>query len=141
LQVTHHLNPKGRTMSESTSTSTRKDHVAAVKALVDGGMSQADAVKKVAEDHGCAVNTVRGAMYRAANPSGSTSKNSPRKPKTPADPVAAARAIFEEALANVDKEIEELKVAADAAVAAHKAAKANAADKRAELKKRIASLS
>jgi hypothetical protein len=122
-------------MPASTST-TRQDHVAAVQTLVNQGVAKSDALKTVAQQHGVAVGTVRGACYRAAAGDGSA-----RKPATPIDPVEQARAIFETALANVDAEIDQLKTAADEATAAYRAAKEGAAAKRADLRKRIASLS
>lgn len=123
----------------STTSTPHLDHVAAVKALTDSGTSKPDAIKAVAEKHGCAVNTVRGAMYRAAG--GSSNPRKTTTPVEPVDPIEAAKAIFQTALDAIDSDIESLREAANEAAEALKLAEAGAADKRKDYESRIKALS
>lgn len=112
-------------------------HTDAVASYIGSGMSKTDAVKRVAEEHGVALNTVRGALYRLANPGASKRTTTPT---APVDPVAAARSIFETALVGVDAEIAKLTLALETAQDALNNALFTAPERKSELTKRIAAL-
>lgn len=114
-------------------TPTVNPHVAAVNAYVAEGMSMTEAIGKRVEESGSPRATVYGAMRRAGLTGNVT-------PKTPVDPIEAARALLEGALANVDNEVTALKVASEDAVAAYKTARDGAKARKDDLKARIAAL-
>lgn len=117
----------------STSTPVVNPHVLAVTAYMEDGMDMSAAIGKRMEESGAPRATVYGAMRRAGLTGTIT-------PKAPVDPIEAARALLVAALANVDKDVDALKTAADAATVAYRAAKAGAKDRKKDLNARIAAL-
>jgi transposase len=97
------------TTEESGAVTKQQQYAERVHALVNDGLQQSDALKKVAEENGVAVSTVRGAIYRA----GGTRSNGKQKP--PVDPIEAAVQLFRDAITNIDTEMETLKQRADEA--------------------------
>lgn len=118
---------------EVTTTPTVNPHVAAVLALMEAGDDMTTAIGKRVAETGTPRATVYGAMRRAGHTGNATVK-------APVDPIEAAKALLEAALANVDKDVAALKVASEDAVAAYKTARDGAKDKKADLKARIAAL-
>lgn len=110
-------------------------HVLAVQALMDEGHSQSEAITKHAKDTDTPRNTVYGAMRRAG-----LAGNATTTPKTPEDPITAARNLLEQALQNVDADVERLKTQADEATARYRAARDGAKDRKNDLKSKVAAL-
>lgn len=121
-------------MSSTTSApSTVNPHVLAVQTLMESGLTQSDAITKHSKDTETPRNTVYGAMRRAGLAGNST-------PSVPVDPIEAARKLIEQALENVDADVERLKTLADEATTRYREAKAGAKDRKNELKSKIAAL-
>jgi hypothetical protein len=110
-----------------------------VEQLVAGGMTKAEAFKQLASEYGQPVNSMRGAYY--AHAKGSSGPGKPRRRETtPEDALADARAALERALATIDREVEAARVRAEEAAAEHKALKASADARKAEISKRLEAL-
>lgn len=111
-----------------------------VEELKGGGMSQADAFKKLAEEYGQPVNSIRGSYYqhtRAAN--GGASKPR-RRETTPEDALADARATLERAIESIDREVAAAEERAKEATAEHKALKESAPDRKKAIQERLEAL-
>src|SRR5580765_7590019 len=113
-----------------------------VEALKATGVSNADAMREVAKKHNKTENAVRGAIYQYRNRQGGT--GAPRRGRksgqTVEDLVAGARQALEQALALVDREVDEAKAALDAAQARYDEAMAGVKDKKAEIQKKLKAL-
>ncbi|HEX8206504.1 MAG TPA: hypothetical protein VF587_10640 [Solirubrobacteraceae bacterium] len=108
---------------------------AKVEQLVAGDLTKAEAFKKVAEEYGQPVNSMRGAYYAHTR---STGTGRPRRRETtPEDALADARAALERALANIDREIAMAKERADEAKAEYEALKSSADERKAAIKGRL----
>lgn len=118
----------------------------AVEALKAGGMSNADAIRKVAEDFGKQVNSVRGGIhqYRAKLSGGSAPSSNGRSRRTAAasvdDYLASARSAIEQALALIDSEVLAAKAALDEAQAHYDEISAGVKERKADLSKKLAAL-
>jgi transposase-like protein len=90
-----------------------------VEALKSGGMSNADAIRHVADKHGKNENAVRGGIhqYRSKHATSAPATRRARKPKSVSvdDVVASARRMLEDALHGVDREVEAAKAELEAA--------------------------
>jgi hypothetical protein len=118
-----------------------------VEELVAGGMTKADAFKRLADEYGQPVNSIRGSYYqhtRGNGGNGGTSGASGSRPRrretTPEDAVADARRALERAIGSVDREVEEAKRRADEAKAEYEALKASAADRKKAIQQKLDAL-
>jgi predicted nucleic acid-binding Zn-ribbon protein len=115
-----------------------------VEALKEGGMSNAEAVRQVAEKHGKKENAIRGGMhqYKRAHLDSGSDGASPRRrggraaTTTVDDYLANARRALEQALALIDREVDEAKAALDAAQARYDEAVASVKDKKADIEQK-----
>jgi hypothetical protein len=110
-----------------------------VEALVASGLSKAESFRKLAEDTGQPLGSLRGAYYQHTAKSGGGRK--PRKRETtPADALDSAKAILTKAIEQIDAEIETAKDRADEAKAEYEAMKASATERKQAIKAKIAAL-
>jgi hypothetical protein len=128
-------------------TTTRRSRIVAItkaeevytktEALVEGGMSKADAFKQLASEYGQPVNSIRGSYYAHTSGKGG-GKGRPRKRETTTeDALADARASLESSIENVDKEVETAKARADEARAEYDALKASADERKKAISERL----
>lgn len=117
----------------------------AVEALKARGLTNADAIRQVAEDFDKNVNAVRGGIHqyrsRANGSSGGTGRGRRAARKSVDDFIASARRELESALALIDSEVEDAKAALDAAQARLDDVTAQVKDKKADIEKRLKALS
>jgi predicted NBD/HSP70 family sugar kinase len=118
-----------------------------VEALKTKGVSNADAVRQVAEKYGKNENAVRGGIhqYRSRHVGGSsgptaTARRGRSKAASVDDLVANAREALEAALQLVDKEVEEAKAALDAAQKHYHNVSASVKDRKADIQKKLRAL-
>lgn len=115
------------------------------EALKAEGMKNADAVREVANKHGKTENAVRGSIYQYTSKhldGGSTprSRGSRKSAQSVDDLVAGARQALEQALALVDREVEEAKAVLDTAQARYDEIVAGVKDKKADIQKKLKAL-
>ncbi|MBK8295495.1 MAG: hypothetical protein IPK93_12380 [Solirubrobacterales bacterium] len=113
-----------------------------IEELKAGGMSNADAIRKVAEDDGKTVNAVRANVhnYKKKLDGGSTSTRGASKPLTVDGALAEAKKLLERALKSIDSEVDKAKVEADRAQARYEELKTSVAQKKTELEQKIRAL-
>jgi transposase len=114
-----------------------------VEALKADGMSNAEAVRRVAERHGKSVSAVRGSLYQYRTQhtdSGGTPRRS-RRPRSVEDHMASARQSLEQARDLIDREVEEAKVVAEKAQSFYAKVASTAESRKADIEQRIAALS
>ncbi len=116
-------------------------------ALTEGGLSFADAVRKVAADTGKKEGAVRANYYnhkKKQDGGVATTPGRRGRPKTEALTVdgalAQARAILEQAVVSIDAEVEAAKADMDAATGRYKALVASVKDRKADLQQKIKAL-
>lgn len=116
-----------------------------VEALKASGTSNADAIRQVAEKHGKKENAIRGGIHqyksRHLDGNGSSSSRRRRAAASVEDHLASARQSLEQALALVDREVEEAKAALDAAQARFDEVTASVKDRKADIEKKLKALS
>lgn len=132
-------------MSDDSKTLAQQYHEA-VEKLKASGMSNADAIRKVADDFGKEVNAVRGGIhqYKAKLSGGITTTASRGRRKaasTVDDLMANARASMEQALKLIDNEVDQAKAALDAAQARYDEVTESVAERKADIERKIAALS
>jgi hypothetical protein len=110
------------------------------EALIAGGMSKADAFKKLAEEYGQPVNSIRGSYYAYTSGKGNGKGRPRRRETTPEDALADARAALERSIANIDREVETAAERAKEAKAEHEALKASAEERKAAISERLEAL-
>lgn len=115
-----------------------------VEALKAGGTSNADAIREVAKKHNKKENAVRGSLhqYKTKHIDGDTSptRRGRRAAPTVDDYLATARRSLEDALALVDREVDDAKTALDTAQARYDDVVASVTDKKADIEKKLAAL-
>ncbi len=116
-----------------------------VEALKASGTSNADAIRQVAEKYGRKENAVRGGIHqyktRHLDGNGSSPARRRRASVSVEDHLAQARQSLEQALALVDREVEEAKSALDAAQARFDEVSASVKDRKADIEKKLKALS
>lgn len=132
-------------MSDETKTLAQQYHEA-VEALKATGMSNADAIRKVAEDFGKEVNSVRGGIHQYTKKlaGGGTTSNSGRGRRAAItsveDHLANARNSIEEALSLIDREVEAAKAALETAQSHFETVSAGVKERKADLEKKLKAL-
>lgn len=119
-----------------------------IEELKAGGMSNADAIRAVAEERGKKENAVRANQHQyrqklegGAAPSARARTRAAKKaPPTASDAVAQARAVLEAALAGLDGQVDGAKKALDTAQERYEQAVAAVKQQRAELEAKITAL-
>jgi uncharacterized protein YoaH (UPF0181 family) len=118
-----------------------------VEALKSQGVSNADAVKAVAEKMGKKENAVRGGIfqYRKTHLNGDGPTTTTRRTRRQAslsvdDYVANARQALEAARDLIDREVDEAKAALDAAQAHYDEVQASVKDRKADIEKKLKAL-
>jgi len=117
-----------------------------VAALKTEGMSNAEAVRTVAEKHGKSVGAVRGSLYQyRTNHQNGNGSSAPRRSRRAAlsveDHVASARLSLEQARDLIDHEVAQAKDTLEAAQTRYDELAASAAERKADIEQRIAALS
>ena len=114
---------------------------AALTRLVDGGMRLSDAVRQLAAETGRNESAIRASYYQQR---GKLGEHSParrsRGPVSVDDAIREARQLLERALAGIDAELASAKADLDAARERYETLKASAAQRKAELERKIAAL-
>jgi hypothetical protein len=111
-----------------------------VQALTAEGLTKADAFRKLAEELGKPLGSVRGAYYQFTRKrDGGSSKRRTRE-TTPADALENAKAILARAVEAIDEEVEAAKDRAEEAAAEYEALKASASDRKHALEAKITAL-
>lgn len=115
-----------------------------VEALKASGVSNAEAIRQVAEQHGKKENAVRGGIhqYKSRHMDGNGTSPTRRRRATVSveDHLAQARQSLEQALALIDKEVDDAKAALDAAQERYDAAVASVKDRKADIEKKLKAL-
>lgn len=118
----------------------------AVEGLKQGGMSNAEAIRKVAADFGKEENAIRGGthQYKKKLEGGGTASSGGRGRRkavaTVEDHLASARRSLEEALHLVDREVDQAKQALDAAQARYDEVTASVKDRKTDIEKKLKAL-
>jgi uncharacterized protein YoaH (UPF0181 family) len=116
-----------------------------VEALKAQGVSNADAIREVAAQHGKKENAVRGGLhqYKSKQQNGGNS-SVPRRARAGKasvdDLVASARQSLERAVVLIDQEVTAAKVALDAAQAYYDEVLASVKDRKADIEKKLKAL-
>jgi len=113
-----------------------------INQMVDGGMTKADAFKRMAEEHSRPVDSIRGAYYghKRKIEGGIRAPRTRRRETTADDAVADARAALERSITSIDKEVEVAEERAKEAVAEAKSLKDSAAERKKAIAERLESL-
>jgi hypothetical protein len=111
-----------------------------VEALMSGGATKADAFKKLAEEYGQPVNSIRGSYYQHTRATEGGPSRTRRRETTPEDAVADARAALQRAIENVDREVAVAEERATEARAEADALKASAANRKKAIAQRLEAL-
>jgi phage-related tail protein len=108
--------------------------------LIAGGMSKADAFKKLAEEYGQPLGSIRGSYYSFASGKGNGTSRPRRRETTPEDALADARASLERSIHAIDREVEAAKDRAEEAKAEYEALKTSAAERKQAITERLEAL-
>lgn len=112
-----------------------------VNQLMESGMERPDAFKKVADELGIQVNSVRGSYYSYSRGATGNGKSRPRRRETtPEDALADARAALERSLEAIDREVEAAEERATEAAAEAKDLKDSAAARKEAISERLEAL-
>src|ERR687894_3105270 len=136
----------GRIMAEETDGKTLgQQYYEEVEALKTQGVSNAEAIRQVAAQHGKKENAVRGGLHQYRTKlNGGDPAASPRRSragKTSVDDLlASARQSLESAVALIDQEVAEAKAALDAAQAHYDEVVAAVKDRKADIEKKLKAL-
>jgi len=117
----------------------------AVEAKKKDGMSNADAVRTVADEYGKELNAVRGGIhqYKSRHLDGSspTTRRSRRRAPSVDDLMGLAKQSLEEALVLIDREVAEAKAELDAAQARYDQVVASVKDRKSDVESKLKALS
>jgi hypothetical protein len=112
-----------------------------VEALKATGVSNVDAIRQVAAQYGKTEGAIRGGIYAYTQKSSATSNRKIRAATVTSDDlVADAKKLLQDALALVDREVEQAKQALDVAQAKYDSVASSVKDKKADLEKKIKAL-
>jgi hypothetical protein len=112
-----------------------------IHALIDSGVERRDAFKQLADKYGQPVDSIRGAFYgQKKKVEGGGSSRTRKRETTAADAVELATATLRKAIESIDREITAAAERAAEATAEAEALKASAADRKAEIERKIAAL-
>jgi hypothetical protein len=109
--------------------------------LMEGGASQADACRQVAEERGLQPNSVRGTYQTMRRKASGSTPTPRRRSTTPADAIADAIKTLERAKDNIDRETQAAEARAREFAEEAKELKATAADRKAGIQAKIDALS
>jgi len=129
-------------MSNTTTKPLSEQYYEAVEALKSKGMSNADAIRAVAEQYGKPVNTIRGSLhqYKARYLSGNGSVPR-RRGRSVEDHLGRARESLQAALKVIDEGVAATKTALDAAQARYEQITNSVAERKADIERKLAALS
>jgi len=113
-----------------------------VNELVASGVEKSDAFKRLAQEAGRPVDSLRGSYYSHKKKiEGGESRPRPRRRETtPEDALADARASLERSIASIDREVEVAEERAAESAAEAKALKASAAERKKAITERLEAL-
>ena len=105
-----------------------------IEALVASGATKADAFRQLAEELGQPAKSLQGAYYqhtkKLAGGGNGPRRRTRKRETTPADALADAKGVLEEAIESIDLEIEQAKQRVDEAKAEYDAMKASATERK-----------
>jgi uncharacterized protein YoaH (UPF0181 family) len=115
-----------------------------VEALKAEGVSNAEAIRRVAEQHGKKENAVRGGLHQYKSKLNGGDPATPRRGRVAKasvdDLLASARKSLESAVALIDQEVAEAKAALDAAQARYDEVVSAVKDRKADVEKKLKAL-
>jgi hypothetical protein len=119
-----------------------------VEALKVSGVTNAEAVRQVAETHGKPVGSIRGGIHQykarwiagGTAPTGNGNNSRRRQAVSVDDLVGQARGAVESALLMIDREVEEARVQQEAAKQHYEQIQASVAERKADLEKKLKAL-
>lgn len=115
-----------------------------VEALKSSGVANPDAIRQVAEKYGKKENAIRGGIHqyksRHIDGNGTTPSRRRRASASVEDHLESARQSLEQAVALIDKEVDDAKAALDAAQARYDSAVASVKDRKSDLEKKLKAL-
>lgn len=112
-----------------------------VETLTSEGMSNADAIRQVAETHGKPANTIRGSIYRYKAQQSGNGATPRRRGHSVEDHLVRARQSLEAALTAVDEEVTTAKDALESAQARYEQVAASVAERKSEIESKLDALS
>jgi hypothetical protein len=110
------------------------------ESLIAGGISKAEAFKKLAVEYGQPVNSIRGSYYSHTSGKNGGSAKPRRRETTEQTALEDARAALERSIASIDREVEAAKTRADEAKAEYEALVASADERKAAITERLEAL-
>jgi len=131
------------TMSDNNKSLGQQYHEA-VEALKAQGVSNADAIRQVAETHGKQENAVRGGIhqYKRTNVGNGAAPTRNRRQPSPSvdDYLSSARQALENALRLIDSEVDDAKEALDAAQTRYDEVVAAVGERKADIERKLVAL-
>lgn len=129
-------------MSTTTVKPLSEQYYEAVEALKSEGMSNADAIRAVAEQYGKPVNTIRGSLhqYKAKHMNGNGAAPR-RRGRSVEDHLDRARESLQAALVVIDNEVTSAKTALDDAQVRYEQITESVAERKADIEQKLAALS
>lgn len=113
----------------------------AIEAKIASGAKKADAFRELAEETGRPVKSLQGSYYQHHKKLGGSTRKARKRETTPQDAVESAQALLEEAVDQIDAEIETAKERADEAQAEYEAMQASASERKQAITAKIEALS
>lgn len=112
-----------------------------IHTLMESGASRAEAFKKLSEEYGQPVSSLRGSYYSFSRGVTAGGKGRPRKRETtPEDALADARAALERSITAIDREVEAATERAAEAAAEANDLKGSAAERKQAITERLEAL-
>jgi hypothetical protein len=111
-----------------------------INALVDSGITKADAFRQLADELGTSPKSLQGQYYSHSRKANGGSTRPRKRETTTTDAVEQATTVLEKALANIDAEIEAAKDRADEAKAEYEALKGSASERKQAIQAKIDAL-
>lgn len=122
-------------------TTKAEETYAALTRHVDGGMRLSDAVRQLAAETGRKESAIRASYYQQRSKLGESGPGrGSRAPVSVKDAIREARELLERALAGIDAELAAAKADLDTARERYETLNASAAERKAELERKIAAL-
>lgn len=111
-----------------------------INALVERGVKKADAFRQLADETGTPVKSLQGAYYQHSRKANGGTARARKRKTTTADAVASAATMLEQAVDDIDREVEAAKERADEAHAEYDALKNSATARKQAIQAKIDAL-
>jgi len=111
-----------------------------VNTLVESGVRKAEAFRQLSEEFGQPVKSLQGAYYQHSRKANGGSSRARKRETTTADAVAQAASMLEQAVDDIDREVEAAKERADEAQSEYDALKSSATARKEAIQAKIDAL-